>query len=149
MLCRLQVVSTDSEHVLNLTVYPKEPLGVSNGFEPSHLAFLLAGVLMGNLSPVVFILARSMLRRREHLATGGWVAHEFVGDQSVRRFALALQRSAEEPFGGSAVSVLGDKYIDDVAVLIHRFPQVMEPPSDLDEDFVHLPDVTESPLLVP
>ena len=57
----LQMVSANAEQILNLTVDSKEALRLLDRLEPSHLPLLFPGVLMRELSSVVFILTRSML----------------------------------------------------------------------------------------
>ena len=58
---RLQVVATDPEQILNLTMDRQQSLGVGHRFEPANLAFLLTSVLMRDLSSIVFVLASSMV----------------------------------------------------------------------------------------
>ena len=46
---RFQVVATDPEQILNLTMDRQQSLGVGNRFESANLAFFLTGVLVGDL----------------------------------------------------------------------------------------------------
>ena len=56
---------------------------------------------------------------------------------------------AKEAFGGSPVSVACDQNIQDIAVLVHRSPNIMAFAAECDEHFVHEPDVAESTLSSP
>ncbi len=59
----------------------EKSLGLSRGFESTHLAFLPPGVLMRDFSPIVFILAGSMDDRWEDLSVGGRIAAKLVGNE--------------------------------------------------------------------
>ena len=88
---RFQVVATDPEQILNLTMDRQQSLGVGNRFESANLAFFLTGVLVGDLYSVVLVLTSPMLNGREDFAMGGVVA-QF---QSPREFP-ALYVTATE-----------------------------------------------------
>ena len=75
---------------------------------------------------------------------GSWIAPEFVGDQSPRRLALALQHFAKESLGSSLVPAFSDQDIQNIAILVHRSPQVKLLTLNLHEDFIHMPGVTQS-----
>jgi len=83
---RFQVVATDPEQILNLTMDRQQSLGVGNRFESANLAFFLSCVLVRDLSSVVFVLASPMLNGREDLAMRCRVAPELVSDQLPWRF---------------------------------------------------------------
>ena len=91
MMNRFQVVSTNSEQILNLPVNNEESLGMLDRLKAPHLTFLFPGMLVGDFSPVVLVLTRSMLDRGEHLAMSGRIAPELIRDQLPRRRALSLQ----------------------------------------------------------
>ena len=50
---RFQVVATDPEQILNLTMDRQQSLGVGHRFESANLAFFLSCVLVRDLSSVV------------------------------------------------------------------------------------------------
>ena len=106
MMNSFEMAPANPEKILNLTVDSKESLSLLDRPEPSHLPLLFPGMLMGHFSPVVLILAGSMLNRGENLAMGSRIAPEFVSDQLPRRFALALQHLTKETFSSSLVSSL-------------------------------------------
>ncbi len=87
------------------------------------MAFLLSGVLVGNFSSVVLILAASMGNGWEDLSVGSRIASKLVGNELPGWPPLVLQNLAKEAFGGSPVSVACDQNIQDVAVLVHRSPK--------------------------
>lgn len=111
-----------------------------------HLTFLLASVLVRNLSPVVLVLSSSMYHRREDLTVCGGIAAKFVRYELPRYLALMFQRPTKESFSGSTVSALGDQNIDNVPILINRPPQVVELAPDRDEQLIYVPDITQSSL---
>ena len=47
---------------------------------------------------------------------------------------------------GSTISTLGDQNIDHVSILIDCLPKIVALTLDGDEEFIHVPDVAESPL---
>jgi len=61
MMDRFEMMSCNSEQVLNRPVDREKSFHMGRRFEASHLAFLLPGVLVGDLSSVVFILAGPMV----------------------------------------------------------------------------------------
>ena len=138
------MVPANSEQILNLTVDGKESLSLLDRLEPSHLPFLFPGMLMGDFSPVVLILAGSMLNRGENLAMRSRIAPEFVSDQLPRGFPLSLQDLAEEALSSSHVASLRDQDVENISVLIHRSPQVKLLTLDLHEDLVNMPGITQS-----
>ena len=75
---------------------------------------------------------------------GSWIAPEFVGDQSPRRLALALQHFAKESLGNSLVPAFSDQDIQNIAILIHCSPEVKLLTLNLHEDFINMPSVTQS-----
>ena len=61
-------------------------------------------------------------------------------------FLLTIQGLAEKPFGRSTTSHPSHQNIDHVTILIHRSPEVVELPEDLDEDLIHMSDVAQPTL---
>jgi hypothetical protein len=55
-----------AKEVVNRTVHREKPLGVTRGFEPTHLAFLLAGRLMRHFCFIVcpFVLVVADTRQK-------------------------------------------------------------------------------------
>ena len=60
-----------------------------------------------------------------------------------------FQHLAKEATGGSPFSVACDQDIEDVAVLVHRFPKIMPLTADGDEHFVQVLNVAEATLSSP
>ncbi|MEY9997642.1 hypothetical protein ABIE67_009761 [Streptomyces sp. V4I8] len=50
----------------------------------------------------------------------------------------SMPTPAEEPLGGTGVTPGLDKNVEDVAVLVHGAPEVVDLSVDLDEDLVHV-----------
>ncbi|MGH1361849.1 MAG: hypothetical protein ACRBC3_24075 [Burkholderiaceae bacterium] len=57
---------------------------------------------------------------------------------------MQTQQSGEETFGRLSITLLLDEYIDDFAVLIHRTPQVVLLPVDIDKYFIEEERTPES-----
>ena len=109
----------------------------------THLAFSLPGVLVGHLSPVVFVLPGSMSSRQAEFPAGGPFASQLVGDQLPRRSPLPLQELAEKSLSGSRVPAARNQNIQDVAVLVHRPSGRAALPADRDEDLIHMSDIAQ------
>ena len=70
MMNRLEMVTTQSEQVLDSAMDHEEALRLTNRFELSHLSFLLSCRLMGDLGTVVLILTSPVNDRRKELSMG-------------------------------------------------------------------------------
>jgi hypothetical protein len=57
-----------------------------------------------------------------------------------------FQGPTKEAFSGSTISTLGDQNIDYVSILIDGPPKVKALTLDGDEEFIDVPDITESSL---
>lgn len=55
--------------------------------------------------------------------------------------SVTITRGSEEPVGGLGVPLVLDEDVEDVAVLVHGPPEVVQPPVGLDEDLVEVPFV--------
>ena len=123
----------------------KESLSLFDGLESSDLTFLFSRVLVGDFSPVVIVLTCSVLNRRKEFAMRCWIASEFVGDQSPRRFSLSLQDLAEEPLSSSLVPALREQEVKNISILIHCPPEVKLLSLDSHEDLIDVPNFTRRP----
>lgn len=54
-----------------------------------------------------------------------------------------LQGLAKKTFSRSTISLLSRQNIDQVTILIHRSPEVVELAADLDKDLIHIPDIAQ------
>lgn len=57
---RLEMVTAQSERVLNGSVHGENPLSLGRRLEPAHAAFSFPGGLVRDLRPVVFVLTGSV-----------------------------------------------------------------------------------------
>ncbi len=142
MMDRFEMMTCDSEQVVNRAVDREKSLQLFRRFESTHLAFLLPGVLVGDFSSVVFVLPASMADGREDLSMCSWVASQLVGNELQRWSLLVLQDLAKEALGSSLASVTRDQDVEDIAVLIHCSPEITSLAADRDEQLIHVPDVT-------
>ena len=119
----------------------EEALDVSERFKPPHVAFPLAGGLMGDFGPVVGILCGAVVDRGEGGPLRRAVAPEFIGDQAIGDVPQPLQQFPKEPFGRPGTPAFLHENIECLPVLIHGPPQVVAFPPDPDEQLVQMPGV--------
>ena len=101
---------------------------------------------MGDFSPVVLVLTSAMDNGRKDLPMCSRINPKLVGDQLPRCLSLMLQGPTKEALSGSTISTLGDQNIDHVSILIDGPPKIEALTLDGDEEFIDVPDVTESSL---
>ena len=101
---------------------PRENAGPA--LDTTRLVFLLPGVRVGHLSPVVLGLPGSMSSPQAKFPAGGHIATQPVGDHLPWRSPLPLHELAEKALSGSRVPAARDQNIQDVAVLVHRPPEI-------------------------
>ncbi|MEY9997304.1 hypothetical protein ABIE67_009423 [Streptomyces sp. V4I8] len=68
----------------------------------------------------------------------GPVRAELVGHDDPRHVLALLEQAAEEALRRLRIAGVGHEDVQDVAVLVHGAPQVVELPVDLDEDLIHV-----------
>jgi hypothetical protein len=84
-------VASDSEEILDDSVYRPESLRLSHGFESSHLSLALSDRLMRDFSPIVSVAFGVVRNRRHDSAVRRLIAPQLVGDQWPRFPFLTLQ----------------------------------------------------------
>lgn len=72
------------------------------------------------------------------------ITFQLVRNDSPRVTAVRTQQPGEETFSRRSITLLLDEYIDGFAVLIHRTPQVVLHPVDLDKYFIEEERISES-----
>ena len=85
------LVASDSEEILDDSVYRPESLGLSHGFESSHLSLALSDRLMRDFNPIVSVAFGVVRNRRHDRAVRCLITPQLVGDQSPRFAFLTLQ----------------------------------------------------------
>ena len=78
---RFEMMTCNSEQVVNRTVDREKSLNLCRRFEATHLAFLLPGVLVGDFRSVIFVWPGSVGDGWENLSVRRRIASEFVGDE--------------------------------------------------------------------
>ena len=146
---RSEMMTSNSEQVVNRAVDTEKSLDLCRRLESTHLAFLLPRVLVGDFSSVVFVLAGSMGDGWEDLSVGRRIAAKLVGDELQRWPLLVFQHLAKEAFSGSLVSAACDQDIEDISILIRGSPKIMTFAANRNEHFVHVPNIAEPPLSPP
>ncbi len=129
-------MSADSEEILDDAVHRCKTLQMGSRLEPAHLAFPLAGRLMRDFRPIVFVLPGTVDHGRHHGTMRGRVATELVRDQPARLAALSFQQLAEEPCGRTLIAPRLHENVEDVAVLVDGTPQILQPALDPHEQLV-------------
>ena len=100
---------------------------MGDGFEPPHLALPSTRRLVGDLGSIVRVLIRDVDHGRHHGAARGGVGAQLVGDQSSRETALGVQQPPKEPCGRLTIPARLHEDSEDVAVLVHRAPEILAP----------------------
>jgi hypothetical protein len=119
----------------------QEPLRTARGAEAPHRSFPRPGGLVGVLGAIVEVLRAAVLHSRDQPAVGHPVAGELIGDQHPGHVRQPLEQLAEEPGRGLRVAAGGDQDVQHAPILVHRTPQIVGLPTDLDEYLVKVPFV--------
>ena len=125
-------------------MHGQKPLSLRSGFEPAHLPLPLPGRLMRDFISVVRVARGDVLHRCHHIPVRGPVASEFVSDQPSGFAPLPFQQLAQESPCGCGVSAALDQDLEHITILVNGTPQVVFLASDLDEDLVKVPSVTQT-----
>ena len=124
----------------------KEPLGLNNRFESTHLPFALARRLMRGLHSIVGVT----LGRVSHVAKAsshrGRIASQPVGDDAQRLSSLSSQKPAKEPLCSASITSRLHQNVDYVAILVDGTPDILQLAVDSNEDLVQMPAVAEPAL---
>ena len=104
--------------------------------------------LMRNLGAIVGIGLGIVGHTRQDGSAGSTIALQLVGDDPQRFLALTTQQSTKESLGCRLVAVRLQQNIDNIPVLIHGTPKILLPAVDPDEEFVQIPGITETTLLL-
>ncbi len=81
MMDRFEMMTSDSQQIVNGAVDTEKALDLCRRIESTHLAFPLPGVLVGNFSSVVLVLAGSMGNGWEDLSVRSRIASKLVGNE--------------------------------------------------------------------
>lgn len=109
--------------------------------EASHHALSQSGWLVRSLGAVILSLILAVLDTRHDLLLGRMVAPELICDDHARHILQTLQKLTKEHLGGFLIRLVLRQYIQHSTILIHRSPQIMDSPIDLEEQFVQMPPV--------
>ena len=134
-----EAVTTGAEVGGNRPIGGKEALCVARGLEPSHDPFPLPRGLVGVFRTVVQVSVLSVLDAREHVPLRSPIAFELIRDDDSWDVGLPLEELAEELLGRVLVPPALYKNIEDIALLVHRPPQIVAGASDREEHLVQVP----------
>ena len=74
---------SDPKEIVNGAVDREEAVNVACGFKATHVAFALAGGLMGDFSAVVGVLMSTVMDGGEGGPVASGITAQFIGDQSI------------------------------------------------------------------
>jgi hypothetical protein len=100
--------------------------------------------LVGHFDSIVRVLAGVMGDVGNDVSLGDTVTAEAVGHEPNRWPSLTLQECAKESLRGTPITTRLDEDVDDVTVLVDRPPEILAPPANRHEHFVHEPGTPES-----
>jgi hypothetical protein len=115
----------------------EKPLCVPSGLESLHAPLPLAGRLVGVLCAVVQVAVLAMLNPRKDFPLRRTVALELIRDDDPRDILTAFEELAEELLRRLLVPSALHQDIEDIAVLIHRPPEIMALAIYREEDLVN------------
>jgi hypothetical protein len=110
--------------------------------ESPHVVLPPSGWLVRDFAVIVQISALPILDSRQDFAVSNAIGSKFVGHDGSRHVAQTLRQFAEEALGGLRITSALSQYIEYVAMLIKRLPEVVQIPLDADENLVQKPFVT-------
>ena len=143
---RPQPVPTQSKEILNDAVNIQESLCLVGRFKASHLPFPLSRRLMRYRGPIVRVLACVIEHQWHYGSMCHTVATELVGNESKRLLSLTLHELPQESPRRTSVPTGLYENIDDIAILIHRAPEILTLTVNRDKDFVQEPGISEATL---
>jgi hypothetical protein len=120
-------VTSQSERLRDGAIGGEKPLGLAWRFKPPHAPFPLAVGLMGVFRPL-------------HCA----IAFQLIGDDQPWDVMASFEEFPEELLGCPLIPSAQHQDLEDVAVLIHRMPQIMALPFDRQKDLLEMPLVALS-----
>jgi hypothetical protein len=137
-------MATVAEVVCDLRMHGQKTLRVAYRLESSHSAFAFPRRLVGVFGAVFEPTAFPVLYSRYHLAPGGHIALQFIGDDRTWYILQALQQLSEEALRGFGVAPLLYQDIEHLAILVDGAPKVLQLAVDPEEDFIEMPPIAET-----
>jgi hypothetical protein len=139
-----EAVPTRSEVLGNGAIRGEKALRVPWGFKALQAPLALAGGLVGVLRAVVPIAVRPMLDAGPDLPLGRSITVELVRQDHARDIREPLEPRAKASLRRLLVSPPLHRNIEHVALLIHRSPEIMTPPTNGEAYFIQVPRVAQS-----
>jgi hypothetical protein len=107
------------------------------GFEPLHAPLALAGGLMGVFRSVIQVAMLAMFHTRQGLALRRPIARQFIRNDDPRHVGQPLQQFTKELLRRLLIPLPLHENIQDVAVLIHRPPEIVSFAVDGEKDRIN------------
>jgi hypothetical protein len=137
--CGREPVAPRSEVLGEGTIGRKKALGVSWRFELLHASFPLTRGLVRIFRPITEVAMLSMFHTGQDLALRRAIARQFIRNDHPRHVGQALQQFAKELLRGLSIPPPLYENIQDMAVLIHRPPEIVTCTVDGEEDLIEGP----------
>jgi hypothetical protein len=115
--------------------------GTSGGFEPLHLALASSHHSVRVLGPIVFAKSLLVVAAEPEAVEGSAVGAQLIGDHHLRREGLLSQQLAHKLDGRALVPSALNHYVEDLAFVVNRAPQVHRLARNPDNHFVEMPYV--------
>ena len=142
-------VTTQIEQIGNGSVNSHESLSLAGRLELSHPSLLHPGCLMGLFGPIILILFGAVNRLGDTLSMRHTIASQLISHDLSGLTSMTAQKSLEKALCSSTIALRLKKHIDNISVLIHGSPQVMQLAVDLYEDFINVESVAVTTVLSP
>jgi len=138
-----------SEMLRDGTIGGEEALGLPGGLEPLHPPLALASRLMRVFRAIVEVPVLAVFHAGQHLPLRGRIAFQPVGDDDSRDVPTGFEQLPKKPLGGCFVAATLYQNIEDMAILIHRPPEVVPLPMNREKDLIEMPFVPQPGTMAP
>src|SRR5208283_5556173 len=133
-------MALDVESVVGCCMHREKSLRGSHALETLHLVFSSSGRLMRILRSIVAPSTAFMAFSESKITGCSSIRSEIICDELVGDKAIFLQQLAHQ-FGRRPLVASGlDQHVEDFALGIHGAPEVDQATSDLEMDFIEMPD---------
>jgi hypothetical protein len=128
------------------TIGGEEAWGLPGRYTSPPRPLALARWLVGVFSPMVEGAALPRLDAGQQRSLGRLMAPQHVGHDHPRHVCEALEELPEELLGGCRVAPASHQAIEDVAVMVHRAPEIVALAVNREKRFIRMPFVSRSGL---
>jgi hypothetical protein len=134
-------MATRAEVLANGANGRKETLRMPRRFEAPHGALRLPAWLVRIFRPIVQASMLAMLNTRQACSLSCRITAQLMRDQHAGHVLVALQQFTKACLRSPCVSAALHEDIQNCAVMIHRPPQIVRFPIDVQEDLIEVPRI--------